>query len=230
MLGHSCAFTLAEVLITLGIIGVVASMTMPSLIQDKQNKELEAKFKKVYSVMQQALVKMSFDEGQAVTYENYKSPIAFLNIYRTYFIQYIPCTKGRCDGYSVSESGQNISKIYKTFNGKSSIDSSYFDDTNTIIADGIEILTNGDYRSYGINLTVDINGHKAKPNKWGYDLFTFQMVNGKLLPMGADNTNYYNQPLTPDLYCNKDISNSRNGLTCSSKALSEANYFKNLPK
>ena len=32
------AFTLAEVLITLGIIGVVAAMTMPSLIQNYQEK------------------------------------------------------------------------------------------------------------------------------------------------------------------------------------------------
>lgn len=35
------AFTLAEVLITLGIIGVVAAMTLPALINNKQNKELE---------------------------------------------------------------------------------------------------------------------------------------------------------------------------------------------
>lgn len=42
---HRYAFTLAEVLITLGIIGVVAAMTMPSLIQNKQKKELETAFK-----------------------------------------------------------------------------------------------------------------------------------------------------------------------------------------
>ena len=34
------AFTLAEVLITLGIIGVVAAMTLPALIQQNRNKEL----------------------------------------------------------------------------------------------------------------------------------------------------------------------------------------------
>lgn len=34
-------FTLAEVLITLGIIGVVAAMTMPTLINNTKNKELE---------------------------------------------------------------------------------------------------------------------------------------------------------------------------------------------
>ena len=45
------AFTLAEVLITLGIIGVVAAMTMPSLIQNYQKQEMAAKVKKVYSVL-----------------------------------------------------------------------------------------------------------------------------------------------------------------------------------
>lgn len=41
------AFTLAEVLITLGIIGVVAAMTLPTLVNDKQNKELQTQFKKL---------------------------------------------------------------------------------------------------------------------------------------------------------------------------------------
>ncbi|MFQ8625261.1 MAG: type II secretion system protein [Candidatus Gastranaerophilaceae bacterium] len=41
------AFTLAEVLITLGIIGVVAAMTMPVLIQNHKEKETVAKLKKL---------------------------------------------------------------------------------------------------------------------------------------------------------------------------------------
>lgn len=41
------AFTLAEVLITLGIIGVVAAMTMPSLIQNYQEKATVTKLKNV---------------------------------------------------------------------------------------------------------------------------------------------------------------------------------------
>ena len=41
------AFTLAEVLITLGIIGVVAAMTLPALIQKQHRKETSVKLKKV---------------------------------------------------------------------------------------------------------------------------------------------------------------------------------------
>lgn len=43
------AFTLAEVLITLGIIGVVAAMTLPALINKTKNKELHTAFLKTYS-------------------------------------------------------------------------------------------------------------------------------------------------------------------------------------
>ncbi|MDR1167662.1 MAG: type II secretion system GspH family protein [Heliobacteriaceae bacterium] len=51
-------FTLAEVLITLGVIGVVAALTTPALIQNYRKHAIEIKLKKVYSVMNQAL-KMS---------------------------------------------------------------------------------------------------------------------------------------------------------------------------
>ena len=48
------AFTLAEVLITLGVIGVVAAMTLPSLIQKHNEKVIVTQLKKVYSTFSQA--------------------------------------------------------------------------------------------------------------------------------------------------------------------------------
>ena len=51
---HQTGFTLAEVLITLGIIGIVAAMTMPSLIQKYREKEYTTKLKKFYAVMENA--------------------------------------------------------------------------------------------------------------------------------------------------------------------------------
>lgn len=57
------AFTLAEVLITLGIIGVVAAMTIPTLIQKTTNLIVETKLKKIYSVMNQAIMLSELDNG-----------------------------------------------------------------------------------------------------------------------------------------------------------------------
>ncbi len=49
------AFTLSEVLITLGIIGIVAAMTLPTVIQKHRNQVVEAKLKKFYTTMNQAV-------------------------------------------------------------------------------------------------------------------------------------------------------------------------------
>ena len=58
-----CAFTLAEVLITLGIIGVVAAMTLPTLIQNHQKQTYVTGLKKAYANLQNAFAKMAYDEG-----------------------------------------------------------------------------------------------------------------------------------------------------------------------
>ncbi len=53
--GDMRGFTLAEVLITLGIIGVVAALTMPALTASYQKKVLEVRIKKFVSVWKQAV-------------------------------------------------------------------------------------------------------------------------------------------------------------------------------
>ena len=76
---HKCAFTLAEVLITLGIIGVVAALTLPSLIQKYQDQVLENQLKKTYSTISQGVQKAMADDGvsnfiDTELYQSCKSP------------------------------------------------------------------------------------------------------------------------------------------------------------
>ncbi len=59
-------FTLAEVLITLVIIGVIAAMTVPSFMQSTEKKETIVALKKAHSVIGQALQKMTYNNGYAV--------------------------------------------------------------------------------------------------------------------------------------------------------------------
>lgn len=54
--GIKKAFTLAEVLITLGIIGVIAAMTIPALMVKYQKRQVEAKLPKFYSTINQAMM------------------------------------------------------------------------------------------------------------------------------------------------------------------------------
>ena len=55
-LGYKNAFTLAEVLITLGIIGIVAAMTLPTLLNKYNEQVTVTKVKKFYSTINQALL------------------------------------------------------------------------------------------------------------------------------------------------------------------------------
>ncbi len=59
------AFTLAEVLITLGIIGVVAAMTIPTLMNNTGNQALVTGFKQNYAILQQAATQVIY-ENEAV--------------------------------------------------------------------------------------------------------------------------------------------------------------------
>lgn len=56
-------FTMAEVLITLGIIGVVASLTMPILIQKHKEQVITNKLKKFYSTFSQAYLMAVSENG-----------------------------------------------------------------------------------------------------------------------------------------------------------------------
>lgn len=58
-------FTLAEVLITLAIIGIVAAMTLPTVINNTQDKQFKAMFKKQYSALAQAIL-MVYTDGNDI--------------------------------------------------------------------------------------------------------------------------------------------------------------------
>ena len=58
-------FTLAEVLITLGIIGVVAAMTLPTVLNNIQNKQLETALKKSYSLLSQVTQRVVMEDSGA---------------------------------------------------------------------------------------------------------------------------------------------------------------------
>ena len=80
-------FTLAEVLVTLGIIGVVSAMTIPSLTQSWQKQAYVAQLKKVYSELTQAAT-LALNENEAMTLgeteygvENAQSAKNFMNKY-----------------------------------------------------------------------------------------------------------------------------------------------------
>lgn len=64
------AFTLSEVLITLGIIGVVAALTIPSVVNNYKKQQFRTGLKKEYSVLLQALDMYKEANGEPLKKEN----------------------------------------------------------------------------------------------------------------------------------------------------------------
>ncbi len=67
----SKGFTLAEVLITLGIIGVVAAMTLPALIQNYQKNVLMSQLKANVSLIERALAEIAEEAGGSLAYTSF---------------------------------------------------------------------------------------------------------------------------------------------------------------
>lgn len=167
---------------------------------------------------------MAYDEGQIVNSQNYGND-TFMPKFKKYFKVSKDCGTNSCEKGSNDENGMiNVSQNYKTFNnGK--MQSKLLDDGQVFINDGMFIMVENNHSGGGLMISIDVNGYNKKPNRWGHDLFTFQVMdNGKLLPMGTKGTKYDNT------YCSTTSTDTFNGVGCTYKALTEKDYFKNLPK
>ncbi len=200
-------------------------MTMPSIINNTQSKELRTALNKGYSEIYQALEFMKADIGMDVLPSNYANR-DFAPVYSKYFKSVkSSSTSGIVSG--VNEEGETGPirefKDYKTYNGSNTVKTAIFDDGQIILADGTLIMIENP--SYGgtLYISIDVNGKEKRPNVYGRDLFTFQITDeGKLLPMGADGTDYTDM----DRYCSKESNDRINGVACAAKALSDSDFFK----
>ena len=109
------AFTLAEVLITLGIIGVVAALTIPNLVVNYKKKVVETRLAKIYSTLNQAVILSEEKNGTCTTWQWGSADKArnseFLESWwNTYMADYIPevdsvktssASEGSTGGYMV---------------------------------------------------------------------------------------------------------------------------------
>lgn len=216
------AFTMAEVLITLGIIGVIAAMTLPALMNNHRNKALEAGFKRSYSLLSQALEMYQAQNGEPLIPE-YFAIMANGKRLRDFMSEYFNVMYD-C---GLSNVCFTSSDIYKTYNGKKAFDNFYFDDGQFILNDGsvlfFEQPVNQSSRMY---LSFDVNGYLKGPNRVGFDVFVFQIDSrGALLPMGAPGTDFYSET---EEYCSPGSTQNKNGIGCAYKALTGKFYFKNL--
>ncbi len=188
------AFTLAEVLITLAIIGIVAALTIPTLITNYQKKQTASKLKQAYSIISQALTMAQAEHGDTTTWEvagiygtptddaNFNHKDALTKFAAKYFIPYLKVSEDF--GYK-KEQTVNYDGPYNPVTNNYALTRGSFKyrillSNNILISVGIGTSgciggTNPDgscvsieYRN--IIFEVDINGFE-KPNTLGKDVF-----------------------------------------------------------
>ena len=85
-------FTLAEVLITIGIIGIVAAVTIPSLMTKMRNVRDSATLKEDFSILKQMMLSAN-DDGAMASIVIGNNMDEMKNWFNTYFLPYIKVAK-----------------------------------------------------------------------------------------------------------------------------------------
>lgn len=233
------AFTLAEVLITLGIIGVVAAITIPSLMENVRNKDLQAQLKKTYSEWNQVSMQFMNENEQSIpdyVAEEYSQNHNAKN-FSNELLKYIKGGKYSDWNWNTKDDNGNVGSTdaqpYKTYNLKGGVSLMKCDAGN--IYNGMNIDISGKIFSFddppkegfnGPRLCVDLNGSR-RPNKFGIDIFSFIFTtDGHIIPEGQPhNDNSYNEPSMSGVNANTASALDGNdycsgwGLTCAYYAI-----------
>lgn len=157
-------FTLAETLITLVIIGVVAALTVPNMIIKHQKEETVTRLKKFYSTLQQANNLSILDNGPINTWD-YDGSSNTTVFSEKYIIPYLSVAKN-C-GYI--SSGKDACNFNYTYMDKSHVNQNW-PGYRFYLNDGT--LVDIHKSNENIAIWIDING-KRKPNLFGRDIFYF---------------------------------------------------------
>lgn len=197
-------FTLAETLITLGIVGIVAVMTLPSVIQKQHEKETVAKVKKAYSVLSQAYLMATnefgtFDQwGITTGMNNSQSHIIFGNNMK----KFMKLSRD-CVGMSDADTDKNC-----PLKDSSAGTSSYY--SRVVLSNGslitFRMYSNSCKSAYATSGKKDTCGiirlytnPTAKTQK-GKNAFDFFLTKNAIVPEGTQNaTHQFNKA------CNKTI-------------------------
>ncbi len=232
-------FTLAEVLITLGIIGIVAAMTMPVLTGKTKSKELETRYKVAANLLHNAvnyfhsqelmMTENTYCTANSNTGDDCKNGTyrVFSEVLAEAFIGIHALNKNGNGSYATSK--------YYIFTGQTKFDNGIINDGYMELNNGMSVFVEiGATTSYPI-IWFDINGIMNKPNRMGYDTFAFVIdKNDRICPLGSPSCKTRSQYIentddfTQSKYCNPTSNNTQNGATCGYFASIDNKYFEKI--
>lgn len=223
-------FTLAEVLITLGVVGVVAALTIPILIHNYRAKEMRTRMLRANSILQEGIGRMVADEVNIEDVMNNKDTSTI----RKYF------KDGGCLVPRDSEEGNyhNYYNVALPAGGSAQT----INWPPYCLTDGMLLwfaslndIEDDEHTWSPVNYTiliVDINGWKNPPDLWGKDTFFwyFNPEDERVHPFGPSATYVLKNLKSKGLYtvCPGYESQQEAGIGCTENALNDEAYFKKL--
>ena len=181
--GKKSAFTLAETLIVMGVIGVVAALTLPNLNSSTSDKEVVTKVKKIYQNLNDAMGRAEAVYGPySDWFVNDTTDAAKATRAGERITEFMKISKN-C-GITANQGCFSSSGARDTPSSPSAVALDTGDAYRVITADGTALRFK--YES-GINIYVDIDGPKGA-NVLGKDTFYFMIVDGVLQPKGYEDS------------------------------------------
>ena len=186
------AFTLAEVLITLAIIGVVAAMTIPTLVSNIQEAHFHAKWKECYSILNNAFKMTVAENPRMVASElnNYYPTKEFIDAILSHLHVMDTCgsddyNENECDNYEVYADVPNwpvkyrwsgIANVYSRYTTLSGQTMNSYDFLNkaALLKNGASIYFGGVHS--GLTIVVDVNNFNGGPNVLGKDVYAISLT------------------------------------------------------
>jgi prepilin-type N-terminal cleavage/methylation domain-containing protein len=221
---RKAAFTLAEVMITILVVAVIAALTIPGLMTQYKRIVLDKQFRKAYSQLTQA-VKLWQEEETEDIWGNYynantteKANELQGAFYKYLKGSYLPkdISSAKYPYYTSAKNSTTIIHYCPASCCGNPVNSNAFltfDNVMYYVCAGDNV----------VNFAIDINGYNKGPNKWGIDYFDFEIGSDNILY--APEEGYYGCKAYDR---HQHDTGGNDGMACSYYALRDKDYFKKI--
>ena len=187
---HHCyrkfAFTLAEVLITLGIIGVVAALVIPTFVRKYQYQVYATKLAEDYAILSNAIKMAEKEYGPQETWE-FPDTSDYENFINTHLKPYLKTIDNQCTNKNTGKCSFQTKNMAggTSINGIGVSGTEVWQQYKIYLANGamVGILLHGAYKT--ATVLVDVNGEKG-PNRQGVDSFLLILAFSDSIPQFQD--------------------------------------------
>ena len=170
-------FTLAEILIALTILGVIAAITLPGILGDTQHRDIRAKVQKAYNTLNNAYSLAYIDNDNASKWATSQNAVHNLLASEMQTVNYTQNDTSILskDGISYQYTPQGTDNT--------NCSGSILNSSNT------EDTTATTITSYCGTMTANIKGENDFTDRPGINTFAFYLTDGGFVPYGEKGTN-----------------------------------------